>query len=80
LLWHIAFWLCIWVFFGIVWVEGPGRNYYIRSFVYEAFYLPGRMLVTYWTLYFLLPNFLLKRRIAAFILIFIISLISKIRK
>src|SRR5688500_15491550 len=74
LLWHIAFWLCIWIFFGIVWEEGPGKNYYIRSFAYEGFFLPGRMLMTYWTLYFLLPNFLLKRRIAAFIIVFIISL------
>ena len=33
------------------------------------------MLMTYWTLYFLLPNFLLKKRIASFILIFIVSLV-----
>lgn len=34
------------------------------------------MLMTYWTIYFLLPVFLLRREIAAFSIIFIVSLIG----
>ncbi len=57
LLQHILFWVAHVVFYGLLY--GSFRGNYDMTFSEELIYLPGRMAFTYYTLYFLLPKFLL---------------------
>jgi two-component system, LytTR family, sensor kinase len=54
---HAIFWIAHVVFYGLLYGSFEGK--YEIAFVEELTYLPGRMAFTYYTMYFLLPQFLL---------------------
>ncbi|MEM8846565.1 MAG: LytTR family DNA-binding domain-containing protein [Bacteroidota bacterium] len=60
---HILFWVTYYVFFGLIWVKEEG---YLASFYLEFVLMPIRILAVYFTIYFLLPKYLMKKRYLAF--------------
>ncbi|WP_422858026.1 LytR/AlgR family response regulator transcription factor [Flagellimonas sp. S174] len=62
---HILFWVTYYVLFGFIWVNEEG---YLASFYLEFLLMPIRILAVYFTIYFLLPRYLMKKRYWAFIL------------
>ncbi|WP_422861761.1 LytR/AlgR family response regulator transcription factor [Flagellimonas sp. W118] len=60
---HAIFWVLYYVLFGLIWV---GEGGYLASFYLEFVLLPIRILAVYFTIYFLLPRFLLKRKFKEF--------------
>ncbi|WP_378173105.1 sensor histidine kinase [Aquimarina sp. SS2-1] len=71
---HITYWIGLIIFFGITW--GTYDNDYIRSFTIQTFSLPARMILVYISIYFLIPNFFIKKNIAAFIVAYIFLLLA----
>lgn len=55
---HLVFWLFYVLFFGILY--GAYEEDFERSFSSELIFLPVKILATYFTLYFLLPRYLLQ--------------------
>jgi two-component system LytT family sensor kinase len=68
---HTLFWTVHVVFYAVLY--GSFEENYKQTFLEELMYLPGRMVFTYFTLYFLLPRFLLSGKYAAFLAWFIIA-------
>jgi two-component system, LytTR family, sensor kinase len=68
---HALFWIAHVVFYGALY--GSFEDNYRQTFFEELMYLPVRMLFTYFTLYYLLPRFLLPGRYAAFFTWFLLS-------
>lgn len=68
---HVMFWLAHLVFYGTLY--GSFEHKYRQTFSEELMYLPGKLVFTYFTLYFLLPRFLLTGRYGMFILWFVTS-------
>jgi two-component system, LytTR family, sensor kinase len=68
---HVIFWLAHLVFYGTLY--GSFEDKYRQTFTEELIYLPGKLVFTYFTLYFLLPRFLLTGRYGIFILGFLAS-------
>lgn len=68
---HVVFWALYYVLFGLIWVNEEG---YLASFYLEFILLPIRILAVYFTIYFLLPRFLLKRKFKSFFLGYAIAL------
>ncbi|MEM9077698.1 MAG: LytTR family DNA-binding domain-containing protein [Bacteroidota bacterium] len=62
---HIIFWVTYYVLFGLIWVKEEG---YLASFYLEFVLMPIRILAVYFTIYFLLPKYLMKKRYWAFLL------------
>ncbi|MBO0321170.1 LytTR family transcriptional regulator [Muricauda sp. CAU 1633] len=62
---HVVFWMLYYVLFGLIWV---GEEGYLASFYLEFLLLPIRILAVYVTIYFLLPQFLLKKKYLKFLL------------
>jgi len=71
LLQHILFWVAHFVFYGTLY--GSFEENYVQSFTEELIYLPVKMVFTYFTLYYLLPKFLLPGEYVNFFLWFLIS-------
>ena len=69
---HSIFWVVYYLLFGLIWV---GEEGYLASFYLEFVLLPIRILAVYITLYYLLPQFLLKRRYRDFFLGYGITLL-----
>jgi two-component system, LytTR family, sensor kinase len=61
---HVLFWVAHIVFYGTLY--GSFEDKYVQSFTSELLYLPVRMVFTYFTLYFLLPRYLLPKRYVEF--------------
>lgn len=61
---HVLFWVFHLVFYAILW--GSFEDNYKQTFLEESIYLPVKIAFTYFTLYFLLPNFLLPGKYASF--------------
>jgi two-component system LytT family sensor kinase len=68
---HALFWAAHVVFYGTLY--GSFEENYKQTFLEELLYLPVRMIFTYFTLYFLLPRFLLAGKYGAFIVWFLLS-------
>ena len=68
---HILFWVFHLVFYAILW--GSFEDNYQQTFLEEAIYLPVKIAFTYFTLYYLLPNFLLPGKYASFFLWLLVS-------
>ncbi|EAY27779.1 sensor histidine kinase [Microscilla marina] len=66
LLLHVLFWVSYVLFFTILW--GSYDDHYYRELKVQILLLPGRMLIVYFNLYFLLPRFLLKKRYLSYVL------------
>lgn len=69
---HIIFWLAYATFFATLW--GSLENNYQPEFIYQFLHLPEKMFATYLTLYWLLPNYLLKQRYLQFFIYLVIIL------
>jgi sensor histidine kinase YesM len=68
---HVLFWVFHLVFYAILW--GSFEDNYQQTFLEEAIYLPVKIAFTYFTLYYLLPAFLLPGRYASFFLWLLVS-------
>ena len=61
---HILFWVAHLVFYAILY--GSFEENYKQTFLQEFIYLPVKIVFTYFTLYFLLPKYLLPEKYGAF--------------
>jgi two-component system LytT family sensor kinase len=68
---HVLFWVFHLVFYAILW--GSFEDNYQQTFLEEAIYLPVKIAFTYFTLYYLLPSFLLPGRYVSFFLWLLVS-------
>jgi two-component system LytT family sensor kinase len=68
---HILFWVVHFVFYGTLY--GSFEENYRQTFFEELLYLPVKIIFTYYTLYFLLPRFLLHGAYLEFFLWFLLS-------
>ncbi|MFZ6014272.1 MAG: sensor histidine kinase [Bacteroidota bacterium] len=68
---HILFWAAHLVFYGTLY--GSFADNYGQTFLEEFMYLPVKIVFTYFTLYFLLPKFLLPGKYGEFFLWFVAS-------
>jgi two-component system, LytTR family, sensor kinase len=68
---HILFWVIHVVFYGTLY--GSFEDNYGQTYLEELMFLPVRVLFTYFTLYVLLPGFLLPGRYAAFLGLFLLG-------
>lgn len=66
LLQHILFWVSHLVFYAVLY--GSFEENYSQTFLQEFVYLPVKIAFTYFTLYFLLPRYLLPGRYGSFFL------------
>ena len=62
--WHILFWVAFWLFYSLLY--GSYTDKYGQAFISELVAMPVFIIATYFTLYFLLPKYLLKKHYAAF--------------
>ncbi len=69
---HSVFWVIYYVCFGFVWAKNGD---YRSSFFLEFVLVPMRMFCVYFTVLFLLPQFLLKKKFLEFISIYLAILI-----
>lgn len=70
--WHVLFWASFVAAHTIYY--GSLENDFMGELSTALRYLPFKMLVTYFTLYFTIPKYLLKKKYASAILVFIISI------
>lgn len=61
---HILFWMCYFLLFSFIWVKNGD---YKSSFFLEFILLPVRIFCVYFTVLFLLPEFLLKKKFLQFV-------------
>ena len=73
-LWHILFWLSIYLYEGLVWGMLDGE--YSQHFVSSAIELPIKITATYFTLFVLIDKFLMDRKYWTFLALLIISMIT----
>jgi two-component system LytT family sensor kinase len=71
LLQHILFWVAHVVFYGALY--GSFQDNYSQTFTEELIYLPVKMAFAYFTLYFLLPRYLLRGEYILFFSWFIVA-------
>jgi len=77
---HVFFWVTYYVVFSLIWAANQGIT---ASFFLEFILLPIRIMAVYVTIYYLLPNYLLKKKYLKFIagygaLIFIAAILQRI--
>lgn len=68
---HILFWVVHVVFYA--WLYGSFEDKYDQFFFEELIYLPGKMIFTYFVLYFLLPKMLLPGKYLSFFVWLVVS-------
>ncbi len=68
---HVLFWLAHLVFYATLY--GSFQENYRQTFFEELIYFPGKIAFTYFTMYFLLPRYLLPGRYWAFAIGFLIA-------
>jgi two-component system, LytTR family, sensor kinase len=68
---HILFWVAHILFYGALY--GSFQENYAQTFTQEIIYMPVKMVLTYFTLYFLLPRFLLAGQYLNFFVWFILA-------
>ena len=71
ILFHIAFWGSYILFFTFAWAGMEGN--YWDSFFYELAQLPVRLSMVYFGLYYLMPQYLLKKKYVLFIVYLIVA-------
>lgn len=72
-LWHVLFWLSIYMYEGLVWGMLDGE--YSQHFVSSAIELPIKIAATYFTLFILIDKFLMNRKYGAFVTLLVASMI-----
>ena len=70
ILWHVLFWLCVYLFYSFTF--GSNSSCYSAEFLVNLYMMPVRMIFTYAFIYFILPNFLLRRRYISFSFLWVI--------
>jgi hypothetical protein len=73
ILWHVSFWLFIYLFFA--YVDSGYDHHYSRAFINQAIFLPLKIGLAYCVLYYLMPHFLYRKRYSEFFLLLILSII-----
>ncbi|RJE71474.1 sensor histidine kinase [Reichenbachiella sp. MSK19-1] len=68
---HIFFWGSYVLFYTLLW--GSYDDDYVGSFAIQLMFVPVKMLLTYYTLYILLPKYILKGRWLPFVFLLIAS-------
>ncbi|MDX1673063.1 MAG: sensor histidine kinase, partial [Balneolaceae bacterium] len=71
--WHIAFWVVLVLYHSIIYSIGSGN--FVSELVWEGISLPVKMGATYFTLYFLLPQFFMNRKFVRFLLYLVAALL-----
>lgn len=71
LLQHLLFWVAHVVFYGTLY--GSFQDNYAQTYTEELIYLPVKMAFTYFTLYFLLPRYLLRGEYLPFFTWFVVA-------
>jgi two-component system LytT family sensor kinase len=71
---HVFFWLSYVCFYAVLW--GSYDEQYARGFLVQLIFLPVKMLVTYYTLYILLPKYILRGRWLPFAFLLIASALT----
>lgn len=71
---HLVFWLSYVAFYGTLWGSYDGE--WEESFVGELIYLPVKVAITYYSIYVLLPKFVLKGKWVTFILLLLLSALA----
>ena len=69
---HIAYWVIWVVFWGLMW--GTFDHNYTKTFSIQLLELPFKMILVYISLYYLLPQFFLKRSYGKFVLYYLLLL------
>lgn len=69
---HFLFWVVYYIFFGIIWAKNGN---YKDSFFLEFILLPIRIFCVYFTVLFLLPQFLLKKKFVKFFGFYLVLLL-----
>jgi len=72
ILFHVAFWTIYYVLFSLLWVKGDN---YKSSFYLEFILLPMRIFAVYFAIHFLIPKYLLQKKIRHFIIYYCIFII-----
>lgn len=70
---HVLCWLVYYLLFSVIWIKPETGTF--ASFYLEFILLPLRMMAVYCMIYWLLPNFLLKRRYQQFFMGYLVLLI-----
>lgn len=70
---HSIFWLCYFLAFGFIWSQGGN---YLDSYYLEFVLLPVRIGAVYLTLYWLMPRFLLKKKLIGMLVAYFMMLLS----
>lgn len=75
--WHVLFWICF-VAAHTLFYGNTGLSYssYSEELSFALRYLPFKMLVTYFTLYFILPRYLLQKKYVRAFLFFVLAVIG----
>ncbi len=71
---HVVFWLVYYLAFSLIWAT-PEHGL-LASFFLEFVLLPPRMLAVYATIYFLMPTYLLQRRLVKFLLGYAVVIVA----
>lgn len=71
--WHIVFWGCFLAAHTLFY--GSPDNTYFEEFMWALRYLPFKMAVTYFTLYFIIPRYLLTKKYVKAILVLLASMV-----
>lgn len=73
IIWHVLFWLAFLLYQAIILGINEGRSV-IEELKWAALDLPIQILTTYFTIYFLIPRFFIKKQYLKFVLAFFFSL------
>lgn len=71
---HLFFWVSFILFHGILW--GSYDEEYGSAFIIQSIFLPIKILVSYFSIYVLLPKYILKGKWLQFVLLLVISAFS----
>ncbi|MFY0628836.1 MAG: LytTR family transcriptional regulator [Flavobacteriaceae bacterium] len=70
---HVVFWIVYYALFSMIWMKDGN---YKASFYLEFILLPVRIFSVYFTALYLLPEFLLKKKIVKFLVYYFILIVS----
>jgi two-component system LytT family sensor kinase len=68
--WHLCFWLAIYLFFA--YIDSGYDHRYRRAFVNQAILLPAKIAFAYCVLYYLIPRFLYRKRYYEFLALLVL--------
>lgn len=69
---HISFWVLYYLLFSFIWASNKD---YLASFFLEFVLLPIRVMAVYFTIYFLLPNYILQKKYLRFFMGYLVLIV-----